>query len=80
MFSIEHPYSSWMWELDEAIELENLEGVYAPVFSTCCFRGRQKRWTKVLTNCHTLFEALRQPECSHVKEDVDWAAFYMEQW
>eukprot|EP00434_Breviolum_minutum_P036994 symbB.v1.2.032787.t1/scaffold3970.1/size47191/2 len=35
------------------------------VFSNCCFGGRRKKWTALLTNCQEVFEALHRPDCPH---------------
>lgn len=65
IFGLEHPYGSFMWYMKQAIELGRRPGVKMAVFSNCCFGGRRKKWTAILTNCQEVFEALHRPDCPH---------------
>lgn len=51
IFSLEHPYRSFLWYTKQAIALAAKPGVRMAVFSNCCFGGRRQKWTAVLTNC-----------------------------
>ena len=68
-FAFEHPYGSWVWYMKQMVELAARKGVYMAVFSHCCFGGRRRKWTSLLTNSRALYEALHRPECQH--EDLD---------
>ena len=69
-FSLEHPRRSWLWYMQPAGD-----GVYAAVFSHCCFGGRRRKWTMVLTNSYSLYKALNHPECEHDVTD-DYAPYW----
>ncbi len=45
VFSLEHPYGSFMWHMKAAIDLGRRPGVRVAVFSNCCHGGRRKKWT-----------------------------------
>lgn len=64
-FSLEHPYRSFLWYMKPTVELAEHQDVRMAVFSNCCFGGRRRKWTAVLTNCVELYEALHRPECPH---------------
>ena len=68
-FAFEHPYGSWVWYMKQMVELAARKGVYMAVFSHCCYGGRRKKWTSILTNSRALYEALHKPDCDH--EDLD---------
>jgi len=68
-FAFEHPYGSWVWYCKQMVELAARKGVYMAVFSHCCYGGRRKKWTSILTNSRALYEALHKPDCDH--EDLD---------
>ncbi len=65
IFTMEHPYGSYMWYIKSAVELGRRPGVLMAVFSNCCHGGRRKKWTAVLTNSREIFEELHQPNCPH---------------
>lgn len=75
-FALEHPYRSWMWYTKAAVDLAQKEGVRMAVFSNCCFGGRRKKWTAVLTNNEWLFDALNRPECPHDYDDQDYQPYW----
>eukprot|EP00438_Fugacium_kawagutii_P032818 Skav214751 [mRNA] locus=scaffold983:190131:202825:- [translate_table: standard] len=64
-FSLEHPYGSFFWYMKEVEELSQEEGVYLAVFSNCCYGGKRRKWTAVLTNNKELYEGLHQEDCPH---------------
>ena len=74
-FSFEHPYGSWVWYLKPMVELAARKGVYMAVFSHCCFGGRRKKWTSLLTNSVALYNALNKPDCDHQDLD-DYQPYY----
>ena len=65
IFSLEHPWRSFIWYMTATTELAALPGVYMATFSNCCFGGRRQKWTALLTNSRALFEALHKPKCEH---------------
>lgn len=65
VWSLEHPYRSFMWYTKKAIALAAKPGVRMAVFSNCCFGGRREKWTAILTNSQKIYEALNRPECPH---------------
>ena len=75
-FTLEHPYRSWMWYTKAAIALASQPGVKMAVFSNCCFGGRRKKWTAVLTNNKWIFEALNRPDCPHPYDDLDYQPYW----
>lgn len=75
-FSLEHPYRSWLWYTKPAIALAKKEGVRMAVFSNCCFGGRRKKWTAILTNSKWLFDALHRPDCPHDYDDQDYQPYW----
>ena len=64
-FSMEHPYRSFLWYMTPVVELASKPGVYMAVFSNCCFGGRRRKWTSLLTNCREIFDAMNYPHCPH---------------
>ena len=75
-FTLEHPYRSWMWYTKQAIALASKPGVYMAVFSNCCFGGRRKKWTAILTNNKWIFYALHKPDCPHAYDDTDYQPYW----
>ena len=65
VFSLEHPYGSFMWYMKSAIDLGKRPGVRMAVFSNCCHGGRRKKWTGVLTNSKRIYDELHRPQCPH---------------
>lgn len=65
IFSLEHPWRSFIWYMTATTELASMPGVYMAIYSSCCFGGRRQKWTALLTNSPKLFEALHKPECDH---------------
>ena len=65
IFTLEHPWRSWLWYMRKTVELASRPGVYMAVFANCCHGGRRQKWTAVLTNSEEVFEELHRPECSH---------------
>lgn len=57
-FSMEHPYRSFLWYMKPVVDLASKPGVYMAVFSNCCFGGRRRKWTSLLTNCREIFDAM----------------------
>ena len=78
VFSLEHPYRSFLWYMKPVVELASKPGVYMAVFSNCCFGGRRRKWTAVLTNSRLLFESLHQPHCPHGDAE-DYQPFFDDQ-
>ena len=78
MFTLEHPYRSFLWYMKPTIDLASQPGVQMAVFSNCCFGGRRRKWTSILTNCPQLFEVLHQPECPHGDAE-DYQPFFDDQ-
>ena len=74
VFSLEHPYRSFLWYMKPVVA----PGVYMAVFSNCCFGGRRRKWTAVLTNSRLLFESLHQPHCPHGDAE-DYQPFFDDQ-
>ena len=64
-FTLDHPRRSWMWYTKPAIDLAGLPGVRMAIFSHCCYGGRRKKWTSLLTNSETIYQALHKPVCPH---------------
>ena len=75
-FTLEHPYRSWMWYTKPAIALAGRKGVKMAVFSNCCFGGRRKKWTAVLTNNEWIYQALHKPDCPHAYDDSDYKPYW----
>lgn len=65
IFSLEHPWNSFLWYMKATIELAGLPGVRLATFSNCCFGGQRTKWTTVMTNSPKLYEALHWPHCNH---------------
>lgn len=61
--SIEHPWSSHLWETPEAIELMDTPGIFTTCFSMCCFGGRRVKWTCLVHNIPSIHEALDKWDC-----------------
>ena len=40
VFTLEHPWRSWLWYMKAAVDLARRPGVKMAVFSNCCFGGR----------------------------------------
>lgn len=78
IFSLEHPWRSFIWYMNATVELASLPGVRMAVFSNCCYGGSRRKWTAVLTNSRRLFEALHKPECAHGSWD-DYQPYYDDQ-
>ena len=77
-FTLEHPYRSFLWYMKPTISLAEHPDVRMAVFSNCCFGGRRRKWTALLTNCHELFQALHRPECPH-GDSEDYQPFFDDQ-
>ena len=75
VFTLEHPWRSFLWYMKATVELASLPGVRMAVFSNCCFGGRREKWTAVLTNCPEIYEELRCPDCPHGMQD-DYQPYY----
>jgi len=60
--TLEHPWNSWLWEMQPAKQLEEGNHVYA-CSSACCFGGTREKWTALLGNSQQVSLALHQPEC-----------------
>ena len=65
-FSLEHPYGSFIWNLNKMKELAERAGVHLTVFSNCCFGGAREKWTCIITNNRGIHEALERRECPHL--------------
>ena len=65
IFTLEHPWRSWLWYMKKTVELAARPGVHMAVFANCCHRGRRQKWTAVLTNSEEVFEELHCPHCPH---------------
>ncbi len=61
--SLEHPYSSYLWNTDEAKALMGHPGFFVSEYSHCCYGGRRVKWTRLLHNVRALHEALHKPVC-----------------
>lgn len=61
--SLEHPYSSYLWETEEVEELKADGHWFESVYSHCCFEGDRVKWTRLLHNSAALHEVLRKPDC-----------------
>ena len=75
VFTLEHPWRSFLWYMKATVELASLPGVQMAVFSNCCFGGQRQKWTAVLTNSRHIFEALHKPDCDHGLTQ-DYQPFY----
>lgn len=81
--TVEHPWHSWMWEMQPAKQLEQDSHTYA-CSSACCFGGAREKWTGVLANSQTVALAIHQPECPghdrlrsyEVEERPDGSLYY----
>ena len=60
--SVEHPWNSWMWEMQPAKQLEQESHTYA-CSSACCYGGSREKWTGLLVNSDHVAQAVHQPEC-----------------
>ena len=78
VFTLEHPWRSFLWYMKATVELAALPGVRMAVFSNCCFGGRRQKWTALLTNSQHIYEALHTPECHHGLTQ-DYQPFYDEE-
>ena len=65
LFSLEHPWRSFIWYRRQTVELASRPGVVMAVYSSCCFGGSRQKWTAVLTNSPAIYEALHRPDCPH---------------
>ena len=65
LFSLEHPWRSFIWYMRQTVELASRPGVVMAVYSSCCFGGSRQKWTAVLTNSPAIYEALHRPDCPH---------------
>eukprot|EP00435_Cladocopium_sp_Y103_P035566 s1373_g9.t1 len=65
VFTLEHPYRSFIWFMNATVELAALPGVQMAVYSSCCFGGRREKWTAILTNSPCIYEELHKPDCTH---------------
>ena len=75
IFSLEHPWRSFIWYMRQTVQLASLPGVMMAVYSSCCFNGRRQKWTAVLTNSPAIYEALHTPECPHGM-DTDYQPYF----
>ena len=63
-FAIENPTNSFIWVLDEALQLARLPDVFRVEFCNCMFRGGQRdKHTAVLTNVPEIRDALANKMC-----------------
>ena len=60
---LEHPYDSFLWEMEEAEEVRSRLGFMISSWSYCCFGGRKTRWTSLLHNSPREHQALHRPRC-----------------
>ena len=65
MFSLEHPWNSFLWYMKATVELAAMPGVRLATFSNCCFGGQRTKWTTMMTNSQKVYEALHWPHCTH---------------
>eukprot|EP00435_Cladocopium_sp_Y103_P020999 s1020_g5.t1 len=61
--SLEHPWNSLIWDTPEALELIEDPRVFVACFSNCCFGGRRRKWTCLITSDPAVAEALHRPHC-----------------
>eukprot|EP00438_Fugacium_kawagutii_P016090 Skav230956 [mRNA] locus=scaffold3010:254098:259942:- [translate_table: standard] len=61
--ALEHPYNSFLWYTDEAIEMESRPGWMKSTWSHCCFGGRRTKWTSLLRNSPRVHAALHKLDC-----------------
>lgn len=63
MEMIEHPWNSWLWWTEEAMEVSELPGFYTTKFSHCCFGGARVKWTAIVHNVPRLHELMNLETC-----------------
>ena len=81
--SVEHPWNSWLWELQPAKMLEEENHVYG-CSSACCFGGAREKWTGLLANSQSVAQAVHLPTCEghdhlksyEVEERPDGSLYY----
>ena len=61
--TLEHPWSSFIWETPEAKELLQDPRVFVICFSDCCWGGWRRKWTCIITSDPGLHQALHHPHC-----------------
>eukprot|EP00438_Fugacium_kawagutii_P025579 Skav215575 [mRNA] locus=scaffold2748:77089:83434:- [translate_table: standard] len=61
--SLEHPWGSWLWYTEEAMQLCDLPGFFVTKFSNCCFGGQRTKWTCIVHNIPRLHELMNMEEC-----------------
>ena len=76
MFSLEHPWNSFLWYMKATIELAALPGVRLATFSNCCFGGQRTKWTTIMTNSQKLYDALHWPHCNHYSSNQGYQPYY----
>eukprot|EP00435_Cladocopium_sp_Y103_P025601 s2795_g6.t1 len=73
--SVEHPWNSWMWEMQPAKQLEE---------ENHCFGGAREKWTGLLVNSQDVALAVHHPTCQghdnlktyEVEERPDGSLYY----
>eukprot|EP00438_Fugacium_kawagutii_P012793 Skav211673 [mRNA] locus=scaffold216:126980:131499:+ [translate_table: standard] len=60
--SIEHPWNSWLWSTEEAMQLCEVPGIFVTCFSHCCYGGNRK-WTCIVHNIPALHQLMHLPDC-----------------
>jgi hypothetical protein len=61
--TLEHPWSSFIWETPEAKELLQDPRLFVICFSACCWGGWRRKWTCIITSDPGLHQALHHPHC-----------------
>ncbi len=79
LFSLEHPWNSFLWYMKATVELAGMPGVRLATFSNCCFGGQRTKWSTVMTNSKKLYEALHWPHCQHTFANQGYQPYYDEQ-
>eukprot|EP00435_Cladocopium_sp_Y103_P044494 s1405_g12.t1 len=62
LHTVEHPWDSWLWEMQSAKQLE--EDSHTVAYSAaCCFGGPSKDWVKILSNSQSVAQAVHRHTC-----------------